>query len=309
VDLGSPNRLSPELDGQNLRCFQQKRRFGVDFLYPTQRYVNALTQRQLCWNALDLGVDGCLAGDLRDNPLFVGERSPSQVFLTGILGVPWQALAAEDGAGGQPLAAGELRLSSYDELTRAGVWKQIVGSPGLAYAAATDSAPARAGSPPVPPTLPQMLESTQLPRPGVSVGNAINGRDYDTTQGTATQFDSVPRADDLQYACLFPLSEPRDCASLDPSAENCDCYDGVEDRPLCEQQPGVSAPGTTQYWGKAYPGIRQLQVLKDVGEQTHNSVVASICARNTSEPSQNDFGYRPAMAALIERLETQLASR
>jgi hypothetical protein len=30
--------------------------------------------------------------------------------------------------------------------------------------------------------------------------------------------------------------------------------------------------------------------------------VASICARNTSEPSQGDFGYRPAMAALIERL-------
>jgi hypothetical protein len=71
----------------------------------------------------------------------------------------------------------------------------------------------------------------------------------------------------------------------------------------------VSAPGTTQYWGKAYPGLRQLQVLKDVGAETHNSVVASICARNTTEPALPDFGYRPAMAALVERLQTQLEQR
>ena len=37
------NRLPNAADGQNLRCFEQKRRFGVDFLYPTARYINALT--------------------------------------------------------------------------------------------------------------------------------------------------------------------------------------------------------------------------------------------------------------------------
>jgi hypothetical protein len=296
----SEDRLQQQEDGQNLRCFDQKRRFGVDFLYPTARYVNALTQRQLCPGALDLAVSGCDTGELIDNPLFTSGRSPEQVFLTGIVGVPWQALATEQGAG-------QLRLGSHAELTSRGVWEQILGSPGLAYAAATDSTTERAGMPPVPPTLPQMVESPEQ-RAGVTAGNAINGRDYDTTQGTATQIGSPARADDLQYACIFPLAEPRDCAALDPNVDNCDCYQGVGDRPLCEATPGVSASGTTQYWGKAYPGLRQLQVLKDVGDQTQNSVVASICARNTTDEAQPDFAYRPAMAALMERLEAQPAT-
>src|SRR5690606_16205699 len=33
-------RLSPEEDPPNLRCFDQKRRFGIDFLYPPQRYMD-----------------------------------------------------------------------------------------------------------------------------------------------------------------------------------------------------------------------------------------------------------------------------
>src|SRR6185436_18223139 len=107
-------------------------------------------------------------------------------------------------------------------------------------------------SPPVPPSLPQMVESPAFPRPGVVAANAINGRDYDTTQGTATQVNATPRADDLQYACIFPLSPARDCALLDPNLDNCDCYPGVLDRPLCEQTPGVGPAGTTQYWAKAY---------------------------------------------------------
>jgi hypothetical protein len=150
-----------------------------------------------------------------------------------------------------------------------------------------------------------MLESSQFPRPGVVVGNALNGRDYDTTQGS---LGGTPRADDLQYACIFPLPTPRDCAQRDPNVDNCDCYQGVLDRPLCEQTPGVTPAGTIQYWSKAQPGSRQLQVLKDFGAQTSNSVVASICARNTTDASRSDYGYRPAMAAIIERLQAPAGS-
>ncbi|HEX7669504.1 MAG TPA: hypothetical protein VF395_07975, partial [Polyangiaceae bacterium] len=41
-------------DAPDLRCYQQKRRFGFDFLYPVQRYVNALTARTLCTSRADL---------------------------------------------------------------------------------------------------------------------------------------------------------------------------------------------------------------------------------------------------------------
>ncbi|MEO8184701.1 MAG: hypothetical protein ABI895_38320 [Deltaproteobacteria bacterium] len=308
-DPANLNRLSAELDGQNLRCYQQKRRFGVDFLYPTQRYVNALTQFDLCWNSLDLSTAGCDQGDVRDNPLFEGGRLPSLVFLGGIVGVPWQAIQATKDANGRDIAANNLRFKSYKELTADRVWDQILGSPGTPWRAAAGSQPEVAGSPGIPPLLAQMVESPQFPRAGITRGNAINGRDYDTTQGTATQTGAAPRADDLQYACIFPLNPTRDCATKDPNVDNCDCYQGVLDRPLCEQTPGGGAPGTTQYWAKAYPGVRELQVLKDFGEKSTNSIVASICARNVAREADPDFGYRPAIAAIVDRLKEQLGNR
>jgi len=303
ADPANANRLSPVLDGQNLRCYDQKRRFGQDFLYPTQRYVNALTLPQLCTSALDLATEGCDAADIVANPLFAGGRVPSEVYLSGIVGVPWQAIAANQDAYGRAIDPSEvLRFKSYGELTNDDAWAQIVGSPGVPWRAATDSTPEVLSVPGSLPALPQMLESPQFPRPGVTVGNAMNGRDFDTTQGTIS-YDGTTRPDDLQYACIFPLPTPRDCELLDPNTDNCDCYRGVLDRPICEQTPGVSVPGTTQYWSKAYPGPRLLQVLKDFGAQTTNSVVASICARNTTDASRSDYGYRPAMAAIIERLQ------
>jgi hypothetical protein len=302
-------RLPQQQDGQNLRCFEQKRRFGLSFLYPTQRYVNALTQFQLCTSALDLSTDDCEASDLRTNPLFAGGRSPSAVFLAGIVGVPWQAIQATVDPYGKPVPDDNLRFKSYAELTLDHTWDQIVGSPGVPWQAATGTKPEVQGTPPIAPTLPQMVESPAFPRAGVTVGNPINGRDYDTTQGTATQSGDPPRADDLQYACIFPLSPPRDCSQLSPATDNCDCYQGVLDRPLCEQTPGVTPPSRTQYWAKAYPGSRELQVLKDLGAKTTNSIVASICARNVDHPENPDFGYRPAVAAIIERLQSQLPGR
>jgi hypothetical protein len=139
-----------------------------------------------------------------------------------------------------------------------------------------------------------MIES-QVARPGVTAGNPLNGREFATeVSGTAQ---------DLEYACIFPLPEPRDCALLDPAIDTCDCYSGDFDRPLCEQTPGASQPGTVQYWGKAYPPPRQLEVLKGIGNA---GILASICARNVSDTTASDYGYRPAVAAILERIATAL---
>jgi hypothetical protein len=300
------NRLPSELDGQNLRCFDQKRRFGVDFLYPTQRYVNALTQTELCWSALDLSLQDCDEQDIFPNPLFVSGRLPSQVLLAGIIGVPTQALDAGNTTGAAPGSIpGAVRFKTYEELSAGGVWDQILGSPGVAWQERKGSRPEVPSSPPVPAALPQMVESPS-PRMGVRAGNALNGREYDTLQGSATDADSAPRADDLQYACISPLPVPRDCAALNPDRDNCDCFAGVNNRPLCEQTPGTSLAGTTQYWAKAYPGLRELQVLKDYGERTSNSIVASICALEVTDTSSPNYGYRPAMDALISRMAERL---
>jgi hypothetical protein len=284
------NRLEQAQDGRNLRCMDQRRRFGVDFLYPTARYVNALTQTELCWNANDLSTAGCATEDLRDNPLFADGRRPSQVVLAGVLGVPWQALTAD------PNPA-ELRFKTSAEMKAPGdtTWAQILGDLGTSWRAASGERPERPGTPRTLPLLPQMLESS-APRAGIEAGNPLNGREFDTSQGTVSAM--IP--DDLQYACIYPLPEPIDCAQRDPNVDNCGCFSGVFDKPLCEQTPGVSVAGTTQYWAHAYPGPRLLQVLKDYGD---NSVVTSICARNTGDASRPDYGYRPALAAVLARIE------
>lgn len=281
-------RLSDQADGNNLRCFDQKRRFGYDFLFPTERYVNALRGRSFCWQdpGLTLSADEC-SGPLTANPLYEGGRDESSVFLAGIVGVPWQAIAAETDAAGNPVSANDLVFRRASEFTDDD-WRQLVGSPG----------DAAAGVAPTPPLNPYMVE-TPTPRTNIAPGNPINGREYETDQ-------QVPgTADDLQYACIFPLPETRDCADAD-SEGGCDCLANQLDKPLCEEVPGTSTPTTVQHFAKAYPGLRQLEVLRGYGE---NSIVASICAKNVEDQNRPDFGYRPAIAAIVDRLREKLGDR
>jgi hypothetical protein len=288
------DRLPASEDGQSLRCYQQKRRFGVDFLYPTRRYVNALAERELCWNDLELDTSACAPADIVANPLYAGGRSPSDVFLGGIVGVPWQLIASDIDAERRPLATGQLRFQSPAELEERGTWDLILGSPGRAWRPARANAPEVTSIAATPPASPYMVESA-LPRAGVTAGNAINGREYSTVFTSGT----TDTPDDLEYACIYPLAAPIDCTTVEPGAEPCSCFPGDVDRPTCEQTPGASAAGTTQYWGFAYPGIRQLEVLRAQGE---NGIVASVCARNVADADASDFGYRPAIDAIVERL-------
>lgn len=278
-DTHLADRLPLAADAANLRCFDQKRRFGIDFLYPTERYVNALHALRLCPSSPSLAVDGC-PGALVDNPLFVAGRTPESVYLAGIVGVPWQAIASDRDRLGNELAEDVLRFKTAAELV-ATDWRNILGEPGA--------------SPPLPPANPLMRESTAR-RPGVSVGGP-NGREY------TTDWRIAGTPEDLQFACIFPLPEPRQCAG--ESDLSCDCTPGSEDKPLCEVTPGAT-PGTVQHWAKAYPGLRELEVLRGFGE---NSIVASICARNVQDLERRDFGYRPAISSILERLEEQLVRR
>ena len=147
-----------------------------------------------------------------------------------------------------------------------------------------------------------MVESGAA-RPNVLPGNPINGREYDTSQG----LDARGASNDLQYACIFRLPEPRDCALRDSTlGDACDCFVDQNDRPICEATPGSGVFGTTQFWAKAFPGLRPLAVLRGMGE---NGIVSSICARNTTDEARPDFGYRPAVEALIEQLKRKLGAR
>ena len=98
---------------------------------------------------------------------------------------------------------------------------------------------------------------------------------------------------EVQYACIFDLPSPvvqGECTV--PASGN---------RAICQDENGIY--GTTQFFAKAYPGVRQLQVLSRMGD---NAIVASICARNVTDNSRSDFGYRPALSAILDRLRVGL---
>lgn len=279
----------PYWDQSNLRCFEQKRRFGVDVLQPLRRYVAALSQAEICPNETDLGIErGC--DDPVPNPLFsdldTGEpiaRKPGAAFLTTIVGVPWQDLAAETDIAGDPIVDNTLRYKSPDELESDGTWDLLIGS-------TSD-----------PPGDPLMLESI-LPRTGTQpiTGEAVAQPDAGPFANSVNGHErDIPDGSDLQYSCIFPFPMPRDCAKRDPP---CDCTNAFQgnspNTPLC-QDPGTGLYSTIQHSGKAYPPQRHVRLVRSLGQQ---GVLSSICARNTGDATLPDFAYRPAVAALVERI-------
>ena len=123
---------------------------------------------------------------------------------------------------------------------------------------------------------------------GSALANPVNGHEQ-----------AAP--DELQYACIFPLATPRDC-TLQGIACDCDAAHLPFNRPLC-QDPTTGTYGSQQHFAKAFPGSRELQVLQGVGDQ---GIVASICARNLTDDTRQDYGYRPAIGALVDRLKDHL---
>jgi hypothetical protein len=132
------------------------------------------------------------------------------------------------------------------------------------------------------------------PRPLASpsaayLANPVNGHEWLNTD-----------QDDLQYACIFELTpqQKRDCASAIQTnpIPGCDCKPGKEgdNNPLCQTPNGVYS--TTQGFAKAYPSLRELEVLKNFGS---NAVVASVCPKNLKTPDAQDYGYRPAIDAVL----------
>ena len=271
--------LSPEEDSINLRCFEQKRRFGIDFLYPIERYKQAFSSSMIPDRQGNI-VPNPIFSDLDPSDGNSKVRDASLVVFGGILGVPWQDIARD------PTDASK-GFKAWDELNQpvAGLpsaWDVILGNP-EAHVNAMDplmveSSEQRSGTNPI--TGAPLVSSAN---PG---GNPINGNEY-TTEGS-----------DLQYACTFPLppGTERDCT--DPSLVMCECYDASNDNPLCAEDPNNNQR-TLQVRGKAYPSRRQLAVAKALGKQ---AAVGSVCAPQTSNPSAADYGYRQSVKIILDWL-------
>lgn len=294
-------------DHPNLRCFEQKRRFGVDFLYPTERYSNALSLARICPSTDTLAPNengNCVDGTSPvDNPLFVrydanGDRLPvrpkQHVLLSGLVGVPWQDLAL-DASPDVPLV--------YRSSTEVD-WDLVLGpaNPPGDFPAPGDplmreSVEPRSGTHPI----------TGEAIAGLTAGvmaNSINGHEYESENS------------DLQYACISRLPQPRECISQDEADQRinagevlpaCECTtwsssDNFAYNPLCQGDDGNY--GLDQHYLKAYPALRQLEVMRELSD---TSVVGSICMKESLDPNVADYGYRPFVSALVKRMRGALA--
>lgn len=285
--LGAHDDLS---DPINLRCYDQKRRFGVDLLYPTERYAVAFSDPQICPNSPIGDMDcECRLGKLRNmpqlcqslapqaNPLFAGGRHPSLVSVAFITGVPWQNLARD------PSNAGLGFVKPADLQSR---WPAILGN-----------LHAR-----VPPTDPFMQEST-VPRSGVNPFSTERITDSDSGQrNEINRHDwNIPKQEDLQYACVFPLHEPRDCSYV-PDEVGCDCrpdnIEAGEQNPLCED-PETGEYSELQQFAKAYPSLRELDVARLLGRRAQ---LGSICAANVTDPQAPDYAHKPSLQLVLDHL-------
>ncbi|MBK8254765.1 MAG: hypothetical protein IPK82_19155 [Polyangiaceae bacterium] len=289
-------------DNISLRCHDQKRRFGIDFLYPIDRYVDALKETAVT----------TASGEVVPNPIFtdlvLGDsltdvRSPDLVFLVGIVGVPWQDIARvnsaglpnlNDGINEQGKEKGGYKSPGQLSATLPGktfsTWDVILGDFDN-YGNPLDPLmiagwQPRTGTNPI---TGDVLTSSSLP-----LSNPINGHEW-----------TIPKQDDLQFACIFPrvkvdtdgqiVSDVADCTN--PALAACECSAGT-DSPLCEVDPSTGKT-TLQVRAKAYPGLRHLAVLKNLNSQ---AIVASACPAQLDDTSQLSFGYRPAMASAVERM-------
>jgi hypothetical protein len=317
-------------DPINLREWDSKRRFGIEFYYQPDRYVDGLTQTTVADDQ----------GNIVPNPVFSTNpnntaatvRDPSLVFLAEIVGVPWQDIARQDANGTPDLINGVDPLDatvhggfkSYEEL----IVDDSHGKNFFDYDLgnyidySTSPATINYGI-----ALNPLMNESVVPRVGTNVetgqpfgttdpitGVAISPAPAMGTPGAAAgvaQANSINGHEwiataDIQYACIFdlPVADQRDCST--GAFPSCDCDVANNDDPLCAPNPNDMGNNTLQVRAKAYPGLKDLAILQGMQSQ---GIVASICPQQVTDNTQANYGYRPAVGAIIERLKKALGGQ
>jgi hypothetical protein len=275
-------------DSLNLRCFNQKSRFGFDLLYPIERYSAGLTNPQIFDRQ----------GNLVANPLFAPRdgkpvRSASLIRVSLIVGAPWTDLASDSS-----LTSPDLSYLDAAALGAKQRFSLLVGD-------ANDHTG---------PSDPLMIEAI-TPRTGTS---PLTGLALAPPESTSPLTNSenghefrVPDLDQLQYACTFALTTPVTCAAGDAACACSASRDGdtsavvSENSPLC-QPPAGGPAGTTQYYDKGNPGTRELLLARALGNR---ATPASICPKAVSSATSSNFGYVPALNALVTSIGSTLQSQ
>ena len=287
-----------------------KRRFGIDPQYPISRYVDGLTNfrvpnrktehvttkdasgnRQIAsYTSTPTCTNPLFAASLPAGPVNLNDansycnlprstRSPDLVFFAVIGGVPNQLLYPKGYDPNNP----------ENNRTTDAAWTTILGKDPVHYI--LDG---------IDPHMKQSIEARPELASGGDPGSPKGNNGTDPIQGR--DWNTIKQ--DRQFACTFdlptaPLNFQRVCNSND---ESCDCSPTAPGNP-----PLCGGPnGTTQVKAKAYPTIREFEVAKALGDQ---GIAASLCPIQLTNQDAADYGYRPAVASIIDRLKNALTTQ
>jgi hypothetical protein len=302
-----PGQYSIFDEDTSLRAFgliSHKQRYGIEFFYQPSRYVNALTSPTVT-DANNATVPNPIYTNLDPTRYTGAVRDPGLVLYATISGVPWQLLARQkngvpDLVNGvsaiDPTKVGGFKtakeLSLLDPKGNS-FWDDIAGDP-------ENYVPAKS---------PFMQEST-VPRTGVDpvtgIATSPPGSPSDANPINGHERTIVNPPNDIEYACIFPLLGPMDCSQNSSSCE-CTFQNALAaDNPLCAPNPNDGNKPTLQVSGRAYPGIKHLAIARGMGSQ---GIAASICAKQVTDPTAPDYGYRPAVRAIADRMKQSLGGQ
>jgi hypothetical protein len=315
----------------NLRHVHMKAKYGVDPQYPIGRYVIGLKStlvpdrfgeyQDAQGNATGnyLGRNDCTnplyAASLPDGSdlsagaicnMQVGVRTPDRVFFAIIGGVPHELLHFD------PTSAANSTLNDND-------WVRILGR------GPAGQTPTSASSYDYNGIDPHMIEdyrdrttvnygfstdtslTNALVASNSGMTDPVNGREWvtDMENTAGTHVLHVDR----EYACTFKLPTARDCTAA-ANQNACDCpatptgLSAAQLPPLCDP-----ANPTHQVAAKAYPTVRELMVARMMGIQ---GIVSSLCPIDVSDNADKSdplYGYRPAVAVIVDRLKNALNTK
>ena len=256
----------PTEEQLNVRYHHMKQRYGIDPQFPLSRYVDGFTKQRTAnregeHTTAGTTISPYLGNANCTNPLFAASlpSAAGDEICKLPQGPRGKELVLFAVIGGVP----EGLVGPTPD------WNKILGADPISASSAGQD--------------PHMVQSTRA-RPGLPAAtatrgdngtDAIHGREWETGDN------------DLQYACTFTLPVPRTCTVQDAS---CDCAN-TTNPPLCGAGTG------NQVKAKAYPTIRELRVVKELGDR---GIAGSIC------PSNPALGYDSTMSVLADRIAPRL---
>lgn len=310
--------LAPEDDSLNTRYARMKQRYGLDPLFPISRYVRGFSSTTVPKRDEEHSANGTYQPQAGTcvNPLFAaslpassaeelcalekGVRTSDLVYFAVIGGVP-QDLLREGGKPKPYLSENDwvkILGKNPDKYDFDGIDPRMyeLGTPRIAAALAAQNVAAN------PAGIDEVRAAVNAGKTAAANPDFVIADRNTNVLGKEGSFGA-----DLNYACTFPIA-PRALTANDVNGPG-ECNKYYDNEACNPAGKSADTANRNQIRAKAYPTTRELQVARALGTR---GIAASLCPIKITSANPNedaDYGYNPAVKAIVDRLADAINSR